>query len=60
MLVLTYLLTLQVNLVLKDLWLNNNYIGDKGTAALAEGLKVNATLTSLNLYKNKIRHEVSQ
>ena len=47
----------QVNVVLKDLWLNNSSIGDEGAVALGEALCVNASLTSINLYKNKIHQE---
>jgi len=43
--------------VLKDLWLNNSSIGDEGAVALGEALCVNANLTSINLYKNKICQE---
>ena len=44
-------------MVLKDLWLNNSSIGDEGAVALGEALRVNASLTSINLYKNKICQE---
>ena len=44
-------------MVLKDLWLNNSSIGDEGAVALGEALCVNASLTSINLYKNKIHQE---
>ena len=47
----------KVNVVLKDLWLNNSSIGDEGAVALGEALCVNASLTSINLYKNKIHQE---
>jgi hypothetical protein len=47
----------QVNVVLKDLWLNNSSIGDEGAVALGEALCANASLTSINLYRNKISQE---
>ena len=43
--------------MLKDLWLNNSSIGDEGAVSLGEALCANASLTSINLYKNKIHQE---
>ena len=39
------------------LWLNNSSIGDEGAVALGEALCANASLTSINLYRNKISQE---
>lgn len=44
-------------MVLKDLWLNNSSICDEGAVALGEALCANESLTSMNLYKNKIHQE---
>ena len=45
---------MKVNLVLTNLNLFDNNIGDDGAKAIAEALKVNPVLTELNLFYNKI------
>ena len=45
------------NIAIERLDLTHNNIGNVGAKALAEGLKVNKTLTSLVLYENKIGNE---